>query len=170
MTETILKSVLQHHYTLWRCTTHPHGGDKDMNYARNPTHWCIGRWFKSILHCVLKQKEKPEFIHFYMRHISSLIIKHQGRKVSWFLLSDKIFQFLWIVVYQSSKGHTREAKLSQALCVPVRDWLNYSPNEGTGEDNVRYYAVPLSSCTPKHTGFFRLCLPPPQVLQTWLSA
>lgn len=135
-----------------------------MNYARNPTHWCRGRWFKSILHCVLKQKEKPEFIHFYMRHISSLIIKHQGRKVSWFLLSDKIFQFLWIVVYRGSKGHTRQAKLSQALCVPVRDWLNYSPNEGTGEDNVcyyaHYYAVPLSSVYPQAHRFFQT-LPSP---------
>lgn len=93
---------------------------------------------------------------------------NQGRKVSWFLLCDKIF-----VVYQVPKRHTRQAQLSQALCVPDRDWLNYSPNEGTGEDNVCYYAHLLDatflSVPPGTQVFQTLYSPSPGLLNMAVS-
>lgn len=53
------------------------------------------------------------------------------------------FYGLWFTM--TPKRHISPTNLSQALCVPDRDWLNYSLYEGTGEYNVCYYVHPLGA-------------------------
>lgn len=76
-----------------------------------------------------------------------MYICNHGDEVWWFLLGDKtwILKVLWIVVHQTSQKTHEPTNLSQALCVPDRDLLNYFPYEGTSEDNVCYYARPLGA-------------------------
>lgn len=74
-----------------------------------------------------------------MRMYSMSVIK--GMRFGGFRLVTKF----WVVVYQVSKRHMRPTKLSQALCVPDRDLLNYSPHEGIGEHKVCYYSHPLGA-------------------------
>lgn len=97
---------------------------------------------------------------FYELHVSSSSIKHVGGNIKWyctsiimgmklggFCLVTKLgflkFSGLWFT--KLPKRHISPTNLSQALCTPDRDLLNYFPYEGTSEDNVRYYAHPLGA-------------------------
>lgn len=65
------------------------------------------------------------------------------------------FSGLWFT--EPPNRHISPTNLSQALCAPDRDLLNYSPYEGPGEHNVCYYAHPLDAgfhiVPPVHSGF-----------------
>lgn len=97
-----------------------------------------------------------------MKHITDNKIDnvHLGMKFGGFCLVTKRGLLkssgLWFTI--PPKRHISFTNLSQALCVPDRDLLNYFPYEETSEHNVCYYAHPLGAgfhIVPPYTQVFQ---------------